>query len=579
MDKRHELIDHVIQKPTNLKARQAFADHLNSINDSWGQLTGIQLALRTAKKFSGDWVRLKVREAELAAQLNATSFESLGDHQSLPCFHADRPSFHPASIPFGATWQLRNGFFDSVFIRGQGFVDQSELLFASLPLCELSIGMIWNPEDFDRETREFYEHDQLADLDSVLSCPQLAQLDSLCLSAPLLSSESASRVIEMRQLTHVKQLALVLRNAEPGSIINALRDANQFQSLEELSISWEDDQDGALQEDESDANAAAAQLAHVTSKNNLKRLSLRGAGLGPTGLRTLLESPLPNQISELEFSGNPIGSDGARLIADAEVSCDLSELNLDYCNIGPNGIHALAHSPRFRKLRKLSLNGNADIERQIYGETLNDSDPGWIESAKALAASPAFPSLESLDLSNCNVGDRAFVSIIESAAFPNLRVLRAHHNELTDVSLQRLAESRTLEHLVMLDIGRNKFTDTGLRHLVMSPKARNLASLNVRNTNLTVNSAIAISRSPYLSNLIELQLWTGRSPTGSTDGDLITRDRVDALTSSRNLTSLVRLPLPSNLDRGLVEILQARWNGRLQTNIYHSELGWKPICS
>jgi uncharacterized protein (TIGR02996 family) len=228
----------------------------------------------------------------------------------------------------------------------------------------------------------------------------------------------------------------------------------------------------------------------------------------------------------------------AEVIAECRHLSHLRSLELyagDGYQAGPwdKGLAALARSPHLSRLRRFVL---SDSNTLTSDGLLALADSPWIGGVRHLglsipartdagiepiARSPAFCSLESLDLSWDRLWRTAFnlFEIVESQTLARLRFLR-FYGGMDKNEIQMLADSEALGRL------------------------RGLSLMRV----LSDESAIALANSPHLGQMGYLDL----------PSNLLGPRGVRALACSANLTSLRALTLTNNgiSDAGAVEIAQ-----------------------
>ncbi len=95
----------------------------------------------------------------------------------------------------------------------------------------------------------------------------------------------------------------------------------------------------------------------------LKRLSLGLNGVGPRGLRALLEGPWVHQLEDLALHHSTLGDEGARVIAECDALTGLRDLNISSNGIGFEGFRALANAPHLASLERMTTWGNMRDDR------------------------------------------------------------------------------------------------------------------------------------------------------------------------------------------------------------------------
>src|SRR5207248_1330503 len=93
--------------------------------------------------------------------------------------------------------------------------------------------------------------------------------------------------------------------------------------------------------------------------DSLRELNLSGSGIGgDAGFKSLLNSPLLNNLRSLDVSNVGLSIHSARAFADDSGLPALTELNLAGNSIGPDGTLILVHKPHAGRLHTLNLNSN-----------------------------------------------------------------------------------------------------------------------------------------------------------------------------------------------------------------------------
>jgi hypothetical protein len=153
---------------------------------------------------------------------------------------------------------------------------------------------------------------------------------------------------------------------------------------------------------ESGMEALAGEAPHLA---NLRTLLLGFGGpcdvscvIGPAGLREMLYSPYLSQLETLDRDDNNLDADSVTLLSSFARAC---------------------------LLRQLILCFNRDL---------------GTEGVRALATSPNLGGLTWLDLSYCDLGERAAEFLLASETLPREMVLAFGGNEISDATWARLAE-------------------------------------------------------------------------------------------------------------------------------------------
>lgn len=174
--------------------------------------------------------------------------------------------------------------------------------------------------------------------------------------------------------------------------------------------------------------------------------------------RHLARSP---HLARLNLSGNPLGDDGMEALLPATSLAGLNEL-IVRCDMLPytvsihaQGAAALARNPRLRQLRTLDLAGH------YIG------DAGFQE----LIQSPNFPALETMDVSNNElgaIGDSGLEALANST-LPRLKVLRLGRNRIGSIGAQILADWSHWPNMEQVDLTGCEWDGPALSILQSSP--------------------------------------------------------------------------------------------------------------
>jgi uncharacterized protein (TIGR02996 family) len=138
----------------------------------------------------------------------------------------------------------------------------------------------------------------------------------------------------------------------------------------------------------------------------------------------------------------------------------LDDLSFATCDIGINGLVPVLASPHLRRLRGFHLS-----PRTLLGDK-------WLQ---ALAASPAYPTLESLSLSRCDVGRKGVEALARSGRPARLKSLSLGGNRIDNRGAVALAKCPDLAGLEHLDLSNNRIRDAGAAALAVSPHLRKLS--------------------------------------------------------------------------------------------------------
>ena len=144
----------------------------------------------------------------------------------------------------------------------------------------------------------------------------------------------------------------------------------------------------------------------------IRRLRLLNAGpLMPK----LILSPLLAEVRELDLCSNDLGNGGVNLLARSQFLQNIADLNLADNWLDDAGLDALARSSDLPRLCVLALNDNEEITT---------------EGLTAMADSPFFAGLTSLDLSRDNVNELGVRAVVTSKSFARLHLCGSPANPI-----------------------------------------------------------------------------------------------------------------------------------------------------
>jgi len=295
------------------------------------------------------------------------------------------------------------------------------------------------------------------------------------------------------------------------------------------------------------------------------RLSLRGAEEDAELVARVGRCAALGRVRELDVYNAPLGADAARVLFDSPHLAGLRGLHLGEGDATPETVAVLAASPI--RLRDLHI---WDFHQGDLGDA----------GLTALAESPAFAALATLDLLQTGVGPEGARAVAESPHLRNLESLSFGFqacgyapNYIGPEGVRHLARSPHLAGLRHLGLGLTRAGSAGARELATAPHAHGLRSLDfglsdlrddgvraladwpglarVRWLNLSSNeigcaAASALARSPHLTELVTLALG----------GTQVGTEGLRALADSPHLARLRVLWLPGHaLDARAVEVL------------------------
>jgi uncharacterized protein (TIGR02996 family) len=379
-------------------------------------------------------------------------------------------------------WQFQRGFPAHVSVSAQTFLESGASLFELAPVREARMGNVrcdfsgpGNQHDEYNLTPELAACPTLArlrglgiryssfewgqdittenvltpdDLYQLLHSPHLGNLTDLSLNLPL-GVEGAWALARSGALGGLESLNLDSSNLT-GEGVAALAASPHLGRLQRLSLVC-----GRLGNRSIGAPGVAA-LAQAPFLERLTHLDLRDNDLPPGTVSSLLRSGRLGSLSHLDVGGptrseedlltlagvrelarlNYLGligfsggDEAAFALAGAQHLTRVADLSLDYNRFSAAGMAALAASPLFARLHRLSLR-----DSRVMGD----------EGAAALAASPHPPRLRSLSLGDCGLTDKGARALAESPYLAELRRLNLEDNQLGVEGIEALASSPVL---------------------------------------------------------------------------------------------------------------------------------------
>jgi uncharacterized protein (TIGR02996 family) len=165
----------------------------------------------------------------------------------------------------------------------------------------------------------------------------------------------------------------------------------------------------------------------------LERLSFSVMGITGEWLSRLFDGVSASELTELHFRDEPLGRDGLRVLAE-KCPPTLRRLTLESVAAQGDGVEFLARSERLGNLACLDLRRNPLTPRAF----------------RALSLSRGLPSLRTLGLCDCRVGDKG---------------------------LRHITQAKWWSQLVELDLRRNPISRVGIQYLLDTTPPPNLAAL------------------------------------------------------------------------------------------------------
>ena len=438
-------------------------------------------------------------------------------------------------------WEFRRGFVEWAQLSGDALLRQGDVLFATLPLRDLKLGLV--PAEAapagkarhlqhlerldlsggrtrDRTLEEFFgasRFPRLRTLDladngiegaavrALAGSGALVGLTRLDLSGNHSFGDRAARTLaaacEGARATALRGLGLADTNLTCYGVRDLLC-SSSLAGLEELDVSLARRNrslvpvlDGLTAESvrprlaalDVSGNLGGDLLGCRLARNGLRRLGVRACGLGDRAVPVVASVP---GLTALDLGDNSLGPDAAAALAAAEASKDLRTLRLAGNRVRDKGAKDLAASPHLGRLEVLDLSGN-DL-----------GGPG----VRALADSPALAELAHLSLAGNFVGGAALVTLLTTSHLPRLTRLDLSHIRLGPDGASALAAGPNLDRLAELGLAGNRLGDAGAAALADSPHVRRLTSLDLSANGIGPAGVAALVRSPYLTCRIRLNL-------------------------------------------------------------------------
>ena len=279
-------------------------------------------------------------------------------------------------------------------------------------------------------------------------------------------------------------------------------------------------------------------LIHSPHLVQLRHLGLIHCEVQTPHLEAIGNAPVMNQLESLEIASHYAPSDGIRHLRSFNENT-LRRLSLRGHDLGPVGIDLLAQLPGLKNLTELDLSYCQLEERagQLLAEFPRFRQLKFLnlhfstlhrEGATAIAGSPILDHVERLEIGFNEISNLGALAILNSPRLKNITQLNISHSEGTTILGRHLARSPLLPQLRVLSVHYNSLRDKGLKTLLAAPELSNLVALDLRSCDLSFEGAQAIANCPYLGNPRVL------SVTGNTLG-------------GKGATAFIRSPYLQNL--------------------------------
>lgn len=491
MSSEREFMNRIRADLDNPVPRLVFADWLDEQGDPRGEFIRIQCELEQPHLTRGRARLLRIREKELLKEHRTDWLRPLANH--------------PAT---NARWTFRRGFVEEVAIDTRDFLNLRHVLGDIFPLLhklELRgltrelVEMVANssvleqlsylslpfhrghiPEPEYEGPREVLFPEFILEL---FGSPHLLNLVSLNLTRSDLRPIGLYSLLTLDQV-HLRSLNLgEYPFGTDMEAIQLLSGSSTMKNLQELSLAWANlkiqqllmltysDYLKNLESLDLRGNRLCSErnmisLSALKRFPKLKRLDLRGCGVGNVGVETLVKSPLWSQFESLQLARNNIPDRGLIAMASGKTPGNLATLDLQHNAIGNAGLIALAKSPVLSAIPHLHLEHNQigtagviQLARTKFGDRLRGvhlrGNHGIGEPAGIALTNATFPNLETLDLGGTQVGDETSLALVESEMALHLRTLDLTGTQVRETGAMALAGSDSLKNLEILDLRMN----------------------------------------------------------------------------------------------------------------------------
>ncbi|MGW2856910.1 hypothetical protein ACWDAZ_34945, partial [Streptomyces sp. NPDC001215] len=219
----------------------------------------------------------------------------------------------------------------------------------------------------------------------------------------------------------------------------------------------------------------AATFAAADTFPHLRHLDLSRNRLSTTGAQRLAADVQMPALEYLDLSGReggspyygrpdvqPVGDLGAKAWASSQNATKLTYLNMAATGLGEGGLIALMTSERLQKLNTLDLSCNP------VGS--------W---PAALCNAPVWSTLQTLDVTECNLDDGDVEALTSTTSAPNFHSISLAYNSLGSQGARALASWAVLPQLWELNLHDNVIGDDGLIALATSQAAQRLLELDL----------------------------------------------------------------------------------------------------
>ncbi len=241
-----------------------------------------------------------------------------------------------------------------------------------------------------------------------------------------------------------------------------------------------------------------------------RALELESPGGGHELMRAIAASPATRQLLHLSIRGEPLGDAGAAHLASSTRLVQLESLALIDAGLGPAGVRSLMQA-RLRGLERLDLSGNALTPESLVAVVGRPNQLAvarcelGAEGARKLAKAEQTERLWSLDLADNDIGDAGAGALSAADWMRGVSHLSLRANGITERGARALSRSSWIEGLSALDLSRNPIGEGGLVRLVA--RLGGIAELSVAGTGLKEG---ALAELLSLARLVELDASENR---------------------------------------------------------------------
>lgn len=182
----------------------------------------------------------------------------------------------------------------------------------------------------------------------------------------------------------------------------------------------------------------------------LRRLGVRGSGIGARGVAALVESAGLPALEALDLGQNRtyFFFRGSQFLGSPQLR-RIRSLDLGLSGLGDEGMAVLAGTVHLSELRSLAAANTTLTDRGV----------------RSLTASPYLTELEELELSGNYFGPEAARLLADWPAAARLRKLWLHNNAVGDDGVRALARSPYLDGLRFLSVGSSSISERGCEAL------------------------------------------------------------------------------------------------------------------